>query len=154
VADSEVKGLFFGTEACPVADCLVALRIKDTLVAVTVETEVVNQAAGDALVSPSDLEALVAGHPGLPMRAEGSSEGGVLVARKLRIDDEIRASGDVVAGAPGCDFGLSVRAEVLCFALAPGTEPPSAGSSVRVEGVVPGDFSAPFLATRIEGSDD
>ncbi len=152
--DSEVKGLFFGVEACPAADCVVALRIKDTLVAITAETEIVNQAAGDALVSPSDLELLVAGHPGLPMRAEGSFEGGVLVARKLRIEDEIRASGDVVPGAAGCDFGLAVRLEVLCFALAPGLEPPSPGSAVRVEGVVPGDFSLPFLATRIEGSDD
>jgi len=154
VDDSEVKGLFFGTELCPTADCVVALRIKDTLVAVTIGTEIVNQAAGDLLVSPSDLEALVAGHPGLPMKAEGSSEGGVLVARKLRIEDEIRATGEIVPGAPGCDFGLAVRLEELCFGLSPGVTPPAPGSTVRVEGLVPSDFSLPFLASRIEPSDD
>lgn len=150
---SEVKGLFFGTEVCPASDCLVGLRIKDTLVAVTSGTEIVNQAAGDAPVSPSDLEALVAGHPGLPMRAEGASDGGVLVAQKLRIDDEVRATG-VVADAPGCDFGLAVQFVELCFGLSPGMTLPTVGSTVRVEGLVPGDFSLPFLATRIEPSDD
>ena len=151
--ESEVNGLFFGTEPCPTADCVVGLRIKDTLVVVTSENEIVNQAAGGALVSPSDLVVLVDGHPGLPMRAEGSSESGVLVAHKLRIDDEIRATG-VVADAPGCDFGLAVQLVELCFGLSPGMTPPTAGSTVRVEGLVPGDFSLPFLATRIEPSDD
>jgi len=151
--ESEVQGLFFGTEPCPTADCVVALRIKDTLVAVTSETEIVNQAAGEALVSPSDLVALVTDHLGLPMKAEGASEGGVLVAQKLRIDDEIHATG-VVADAPGCDFGLAVQLVELCFGLSPGMTPPTTGSTVRVEGLVPSDFSLPFLATRIEPSDD
>jgi hypothetical protein len=151
--ESEVNGLFFGTEPCPTADCVVGLRIKDALVVVTSETEIVNQAAGGALVSPSDLVVLLDGHPGLPMRAEGSSESGVLVAQKLRIDDEIRATG-VVADAPGCDFGLAVQLVELCFGLSPGMTPPTTGSTVRVEGLVPGDFSLPFLATRIEPSDD
>jgi hypothetical protein len=151
--ESEVNGLFFGTEPCPTADCVVALRIKDTLVVVTSETEIVNQAAGESLVSPLELEALVVGYPGLPMRAAGSSESGVLVAQKLRIDDEIRATG-VVADAPGCDFGLAVQLVELCFGLSPGMTPPTTGSTVRVEGLVPGDFSLPFLATRIEPSDD
>ena len=151
--ESEVKGLFFGTEPCPTADCVVALRIKDTLVVVTSETEIVNQVAGEALVSPSDLVALVTDHLGLPMKAEGASEGGVLVAQKLRIDDEIHATG-VVADAPGCDFGLAVQLVELCFGLSPGMTPPTTGSTVRVEGLVPGDFSLPFLATRVEPSDD
>jgi hypothetical protein len=151
--ESEVKGLFFGTEPCPAADCVVALRIKDTLVVVTSETEIVNQAAGEALVSPLELEALVTDHLGLPMKAEGASEGGVLVAQKLRIDDEIHATG-VVADAPGCDFGLAVQLVELCFGLSPGMTPPTTGSTVRVEGLVPGDFSLPFLATRVEPSDD
>jgi hypothetical protein len=154
VDGSEVEGLFFGTELCPTADCVVALRIKDTLVVVASGTEIVNQAAGDVLVSPSDLEALVAGHPGLPMNAEGASEGGVLVARELRIEDEIRATGEVVPGALGCDFGLAVQFEELCFGLSPGVTPPAPGSTVRVEGLVPSDFSLPFLATEIEPSDD
>jgi hypothetical protein len=155
VDDSEVKGLFFGTEDCPsVLDCVVALRIKDTLVVVTSETEIVNETAGEALVSPSDLVVLVGGHPGLPMRAEGSSVGGALVAQKIRIDDEIRATGEVVAGAPGCVFGLVVRLEELCFGLSPGVTPPLPGSTVRVEGLVPSDFSLPFLASQIEPSDD
>ena len=151
--ESEVNGLFFGTEPCPTADCVVGLRIKDALVVVTSETEIVNQAAGGALVSPSDLVVLLDGHPGLPMRAEGSSESGVLVAQKLRIDDEIRATG-VVADAPGCEFGLAVQLVELCFELSPGMTPPTTGSTVRVEGLVPSDFSLPFLATRIEPSDD
>ncbi len=153
VDDSEVRGLFFGTEICPTADCVVALRIEDTLVVVTSETEIVNQAAGDALVPPSDLEALVVGHPGLPMKAEGSSEGGVFVARKLRIDDEIHATGEVV-GAAGCDFGLAVQGQELCFGLSPGMSAPAPGTTVRVEGLVPADFALPFVATEVEPSDD
>lgn len=152
--DSEVKGLFFGTEACPTADCVLALQIKDALVVVTSETEIVNEAAGGAPVSPSSLEALVTGHPGLPMKAKGSSEGEALVASKLRIGDEIRATGEVVPGAPGCDFGLVVELQNLCFGLSPEVPPPAAGATVRVEGLVPSDFALPFLATRIEPSDD
>lgn len=152
--DSDIKGLFFGTEACPTADCVLALRIKDALVVVTSETEIVNEAAGGALVSPFSLEALVTGHPGLPMKAEGSSEGGDLVASKLRIGDEIRATGEVVPGAPGCDFGLVVQLQDLCFGLSPEVPPPAAGTTVRVEGLVQSDFALPFLATRIEPSDD
>jgi hypothetical protein len=151
--NSEVRGLFFGSEACPTVDCLAALRIKDTLVVVTSGTEVVNEPAGEALVPPSDLLALVGTHLGLPMRAEGSSDGGVLIAQKLRIDDEIHASGDVVPGALGCDFGLAVNGVELCFVLSPGLTPPAIGTAVRVEGATPSDLSLPFVATEIEPAD-
>lgn len=155
VDEAEVKGLFFGVEACPgIEGCIVSLRIKDTLVVVTSDTEIVNRAAGDELVDPADLEALIDGHLGLPMRAEGTFEGGVLVARKLRLQDEIRATGEVVPGAVGCAFGLDVRGDVLCFELSAGVTAPALASTVRVEGFVPSDFSLPFVATRIKASDD
>jgi hypothetical protein len=149
-ADAEVRGLFFGTEVCPVADCVIALRIKDTLVVVTNETEIVNEPAGEAPVSSADLAALVTAHPGLPMRAEGTSDNGVLLAQRLRVDDEIRATGQVTAGC-GFGFGLQVEFLELCFELSPGLTPPTVGSTVRVEGTVPSAL-APFAATRIEPS--
>ena len=152
--DAEARGLFFGIEACPAVDgCVVALRIKDTMVVLTSDTEIVNQANGDQIVPLEGLVTLVGGHIGLPMKAEGTSQGGVLVASKLRIQDEIRATGMAVAAA-GCDFGLDVRGEVLCFELATGEGAPALGSTVRVEGLVPSDFSLPFLASRVRPSDD
>ncbi len=151
--DSDVRGLVFGTEACPVLNCVLALRIKDTLVVVTDETEIVNEPAGETPLTAAELAALASAHPGLPMRAEGSSEGGVLVAQRLRIDDEIRATGQVTA-PPGCGFGLAVQFLELCFDLSPGLTAPVVGSTVRVEGSVPSDFTLPFVATRIEPAED
>jgi hypothetical protein len=114
----------------------------------------VNQADGNQIVLPADLRSLIDGHPGLPMKAEGTSGGGDLLARELRIQDEIRATGEVVPAATGCDFGLDVRGEALCFELASGVSAPTLGSTVRIEGLVPSDFSLPFIAKRVKPSDD
>ena len=150
------RGLFFGIEGCPAgSDCVLAVRIKDTLVFVTGETRVDNEPALVEDLSPSELAALLLGRFGLPLRARGVRNGDGLVASRFRIDDEIRATGEVVAPA-GCvgDMGLLVSPTFppLCFDLS-GLGAPAVGSTVRVEGIVPADLMSPYRAVEIEPID-
>lgn len=152
----EARGLFFGVEACP-ADapaCVLAIRIKDTLVVVTDETRIDNEPALMENLTPAELLALIDGRFGLPLRARGVASGSGVVASRIRIDDEIRASGAVVSPASGCNISLAVRdGVVLCFS-APGLEIPPVGSQVRIEGLVPVDLVSPYRAISIERTDD
>jgi hypothetical protein len=83
------------------------------------------------------------------------SRGDGLVATRLRIDDEIRATGMVVPPAANCagDFGLLVSPTdpPLCFLLS-GLRAPEPGT-VRVEGIVPADLVSPYRAVEIERID-
>ena len=151
------RGLFFGIEGCPAgSDCVLAVRIKDTLVFVTGETRVDNEPALVEDLPPSELAALLADRFGLPLRARGVTNGDGLVASRFRIDDEIRATGEVVAPAMGCvgDMGLlvSLTFPPLCFDLS-GLGAPAVGSTVRVEGIVPADLMSPYRAVEIEPID-
>ncbi len=149
--DARVRGLFFGIESCPPElDCVVAVRVKDTLVIVTNETRVDNEPALVERLPPSELSSLLGDHLGLPLRARGVDGGGGLVASELRIDDEIHATGMVVTPATGCEMSLLVRGSVpLCFALSPGLSAPAVGAEARIEGVVV-DLVSPYRAVHIQ----
>ena len=149
-----VRGLFFGVEVCPPGSgCVVKVRIKDTVVIVTDETRVDNEPALMEGLPPAELAELLADRFGLPLRARGVRSGDGLVALRFRIDDEIRATGEVVAPAMGClgDMGLLARPTFppLCFDLS-GLSAPAMGSTVRVEGIVPADLVSPYGAVEIE----
>ena len=151
------RGLFFGIEGCPAGfGCVLAVSIKDTLVFVTGETRVDNEPALVEDLPPSELAALLADRFGLPLRAPGVRNGDGLIASRFRIDDEIRATGEVVAPAIGCvgDMGLLVSPTFppLCFDLS-GLGAPAVGSTVRVEGIVPADLMSPYRAVEIERID-
>ena len=98
---------------------------------------------------------------GLPIRARGTNDAGTLNASRVRIDDETKVTGTISVGsaalAPGTPFTLSVLGlGDLQFVVAPGAliETFAAGSTVRVEGVVPpltaGGGLPTFGATEIQ----
>ena len=155
--NDRARGIFFGIEDCPSTDlgCVFAVRIKDTLVIVIEDTRIENEPAALTDLTPMELQVILTGRLGLPLRARGVSFGGGLVASELRIDDEIRATGEVVAPMD-CLGGMAllVREMVppLCFDLS-GLSPPAMGSTVRVEGIVPADLVSPYRSIEIERVD-
>ena len=97
--------------------------------------------------------------PGLPIKASGSDNGGVIDASRVRIDDEIKATGTISADSSvlvaGASFTLTVDGLSLQFVVGAGAsiDAFAAGSVVRVEGLVPPlNLGVPpvFIATEIE----
>jgi hypothetical protein len=94
------------------------------------------------------------------MRAQGIDNAGAIDASRIRIDDEIHATGTISVGSsaltPGTLFDLAVNGLTLPFQVGPGgvdTDVFDAGATVRVEGNVPPlSLAGPptFIATEIE----
>ena len=154
---SRVRDLLFAVDACPGS-----LTIGTTVVNTTVETRFDCEPGCDDrfehLTADQFCPFLV---PGLPMRARGTNDAGVINGARVRIDDEIKVTGTISVGStalpPGTEFTLSViRFGDLKFVVAPGASIDSfaEGSTVRVEGVVPpltaGGGLPTFGATEIQ----
>ena len=154
---SRVRDLLFAVDACPGS-----LTIGTTVVNTTVETRFDCEPGCDDrfehLTADQFCPFLV---PGLPMRARGTNDAGVINGARVRIDDEIKVTGTISVGstalAPGTEFTLSVIGfGDLQFVVAPGAliDSFAAGSTVRVEGVVPpltvGSGLPIFGATEIQ----
>jgi len=150
-----VRGLLFDFQGCPGS-----LTIDATLVATTDGTRFDCEPGCDGLEEVLDATAFCTFlAPGLPMRASGSDNGGVIEASRVRIDDEIKATGVISAGSagltPGTLFTLTVDGLILTFEVGPGAEIDvfDAGATVRVEGMVPPlslTELPTFIATEIE----
>ena len=154
---SRVRDLLFAVDACPGS-----LTIGTTVVNTTVETRFDCEPGCDDrfehLTADQFCPFLV---PGLPMRARGTNDAGVINGARVRIDDEIKVTGTISVGStalpPGTEFTLSViRFGDLKFVVAPGALIDSFAerSTVRVEGVVPpltaGGGLPTFGATEIQ----
>ena len=94
---------------------------------------------------------------GLPMRARGTDNGIGIDASRVRIDDEIKATGVISKASSDLSqgFELTVDVLVLLFEVDPGAEIDvfDAGATVRVEGIVPVlSLAGPptYIATEIE----
>ena len=155
-------------------------RVRDLLIAfsgcpssreLTIDAAQVNTAAGtrfdcepgcdglfEHLTSDQFCPFLVAG---LPMRARGTNDAGILNASRVRIDGQIKVTGSISVDSagltPGTAFTLSVIGfGDLQFVVVPGAliDSFAAGSTVRVEGVAPpltaGGGLPMFGATEIQ----
>ena len=150
-----VRGLLSDFQGCPTS-----LTIDATLVTTTDSTRFDCEPGCGGLEEGLDATAFCTFlAPGLPMRASGSNNGGVIEASLVRIDDEIKATGVISAGSagltPGTLFTLTVDGLILTFEVGPGAEIDvfDAGATVRVEGNVPPlSLTGPptFIATEVE----
>ena len=152
---SRVRDLVLAPDACPSP-----LTIGTTVVNTTAETRFdCEPGCGvlfEHLTSEQFCPFLVAG---LPMRARGTNDGGVLNASRVRIDDEIKVTGMITFTdplTPGTLFTLNVDGLTLDFVVGAGAvvDPVGSGETVRVEGIVPGPLTAGvlprFVATEIQ----
>jgi len=150
-----VRGLLSDFQGCPTS-----LTIDATLVTTTDSTRFDCEPGCGGLEEELDATAFCTFlAPGLPMKASGSDNGGVIEASRVRIDDEIKATGVISAGSagltPGTLFTLTVDGLILTFEVGPGAEIDvfDAGATVRVEGMVPPlSLTEPttYIATEIE----
>ena len=137
---TRVRDILLAVDACPTS-----FTVGGTLVNATATTRFDCEPGCDGLferlTSDQFCPFVVAG---LPMRARGTNDAGTINASRVRIDDEIKVTGTISVGsaalAPGSAFTLSVIGlGDLQFVVAPGAliDNFAAGSTVRVEGVVP-----------------
>ena len=150
-----VRGLLSDFQGCPTS-----LTIDATLVTTTDSTRFDCEPGCGGLEEELDATAFCTFlAPGLPMKASGSDNGGVIEASRVRIDDEIKATGVISAGSagltPGTLFTLTVDGLILTFEVGPGAEIDvfDAGATVRVEGMVPPlSLTEPttYIATEVE----
>ncbi len=154
---TRVRDVLLAVDACPTS-----FTVSGTLVNATAETRFDCEPGCDGLferLSSDQFCPFVV--PGLPIRARGTNDTGTINASRVRIDDEIKVTGTIAVGsaalAPGTPFTLSVLGlGDLQFVVAPGAliDTFAAGSTVRVEGVVPpltaGGGLPTFGATEIQ----
>ena len=157
---SRVRDLLFDFAGCPDPP---TLTIGTTIVTTTEATRFDCEPGCDGLE-----EGLTAAEfcsyltSGLPMRARGTDNpAGGIDASRVRIDDEIKATGVISAASStlgeGVSFTLTVDGlpEPLPFEVGPGAtiDVFDAGATVRVEGIVPTlSLTGPptYIATEIE----
>ena len=154
---ARVRDLLFAFAGCPSPP---TLTIGATNVVTTEATRFDCEPGCDGLadeLTPAELCSYLT--PGLPMLAQGTDNAGAIDASRVRIDDEIKATGVILVGssalAPGTSFTLTVNGLSLLFEVGPGAEIDvfDAGATVRVEGVVPPlSLTEPttYIATEIE----
>jgi len=150
-----VRGLLSDFQGCPTS-----LTIDATLVTTTDSTRFDCEPGCGGLEEGLDATAFCTFlAPGLPIKASVNDNGGVIEASRVRIDDEIKATGVISAGSagltPGTLFTLTVDGLILTFEVGPGAEIDvfDAGATVRVEGMVPPlSLTEPttYIATEIE----
>ena len=153
---ARARGLLFDAAGCPAT--------------VTIGTTIVTATDGTLFDCEPGCDGLTEGLPaadfcgyltmGLPMRAQGIDNAGAIEASRIRIDDEIHATGTISVGSsaltPGTLFDLTVNGLTLPFQVGPGgvdTDVFDAGATVRVEGNVPPlSLTGPpiFIATEVE----
>jgi len=150
-----VRGLLSDFQGCPTS-----LTIDATLVTTTDSTRFDCEPGCGGLEEELDATAFCTFlAPGLPMKASGNDNGGVIEASRVRIDDEIKATGTISADSSvlvaGASFTLTVDGLSLQFVVGDGAsiDAFAAGSVVRVEGLVPPlspGVSPVFIATEIK----
>ena len=150
-----VRGLLSDFQGCPTS-----LTIDATLVTTTDSTRFDCEPGCGGLEEGLDATAFCTFlAPGLPIKASVNDNGGVIEASRVRIDDEIKATGVISAGSagltPGTLFTLTVDGLILTFEVGPGAEIDvfDAGATVRVEGMVPPlSLTEPttYIATEVE----
>ena len=143
--DARVRGLLFDLGDCETVTAPpCTLTIKATPVQITENTRLD--------IEPKNMERVMFDtfvasltESGLPMRARGSDSSGMFVTTRVRIDDELKASGSIVSGPDAAGvFALQVNddtsAPLIYFMLSlPGLQVPM-GDIVRIEANVPSDF--------------
>ena len=150
-----VRGLLSDFQGCPTS-----LTIDATLVTTTDSTRFDCEPGCGGLEEGLDATAFCTFlAPGLPMKASGNDNGGVIEASRVRIDNEIKATGTISADSSvlvaGSSFTLTVDGLSLQFVVGDGASIAAftAGSVVRVQALVPplSPVVPPvFIATEIE----
>jgi hypothetical protein len=154
---ARARGLLFDAAGCPAT-----FTIGSTIVTTTDATLFDCEPGCDGLTEglpAADFCGYLT--PGLPMRAQGIDNAGAVDASRIRIEDEIQATGTISVGSsaltPGTLFDLTVNGLTLPFQVGPGgvdtDDVFDAGATVRVEGNVPPltlGGSPTFIATEVE----
>ena len=150
-----VRGLLSDFQGCPTS-----LTIDATLVTTTDSTRFDCEPGCGGLEEGLDATAFCTFlAPGLPIKASVNDNGGVIEASRVRIDNEIKATGTISADSSvlvaGASFTLTVDGLSLQFVVGDGAsiDAFAAGSVVRVEGLVPPlspGVSPVFIATEIK----
>ena len=145
--DARVRGLLFELGDCETVTAPpCTLTIKATQVQITEDTRLdIEPENIERVMFDTSVASLT--ELGLPMRARGSDSSGMFVATRVRIDDELKASG--IASGPDAAgvFALQVNgdmsAPLIRFILSlPGLQDPTDGDNVRIEANVPSDLTS------------